>query len=113
MIRITGSSRGIGEATAYEFSRERRVIVTYYNERERTESIYRKCLDVSGSDGLLLELNVMDNASINRCVEPVVATLGRIDDLVNNAGSLTWTRLRDQTADDIQNQVRTNLEGPI
>ncbi|MGB9370466.1 MAG: SDR family oxidoreductase [Halobacteriota archaeon] len=114
MILITGSSRGIGEATAYEFSRDgARIIVTYYKDRKRAESTYRKCLDLSGSDGLLHELNVTDDASINRCVRTAVATFGRIDVLVNNAGRLTWTRLRDQTADDIQNQVRTNLEGPI
>jgi len=55
----------------------------------------------------------MDDASIDSCVRMVVATFGKIDVLVNNAGRLTWARLRDQTNDDIQNQVRTNLEGPI
>ncbi|MDD1726035.1 MAG: SDR family oxidoreductase [Euryarchaeota archaeon] len=114
MILITGSSRGIGEATAYEFSRKRaQVIVTYYKDRERAERTHRKCIDLSGFDGLLLELNVTDDASIDRCVETVVVNFGRIDVLVNNAGSLTWTKLRDQTVDAIQNQVRTNLEGPI
>lgn len=114
MILITGSSRGIGEAIAYEFSRERaQVIVTYYKDRERAERTHRKCIDLSGFSGLLLELNVMDDASIDRCVKTVVATFGRIDVLVNNAGSLTWTSLRGQTVDAIQNQVRTNREGPI
>ena len=114
VILITGSSRGIGEATAYEFSRKRaQVIVTYYKDRERAERTHRKCIDLSGFDGLLLELNVTDDASIDRCVETVVVNFGRIDVLVNNAGSLTWTSLRDQTVDAIQNQVRTNLEGPI
>jgi NAD(P)-dependent dehydrogenase (short-subunit alcohol dehydrogenase family) len=89
------------------------VIVTYYKSRQQAESTRQKCLELSGADGLLLELNVKDDASINRCVRTVVATYGKIDVLVNNAGTLTWMRLSNQTTNDIKNQVRTNLEGAI
>lgn len=114
IVLITGSARGIGEATAYRFAREKAiVIVTYYRDRTRAEHTYNKCLALGSSDGLLVELDVMSEESIRRCVRTVVATFGRIDVLVNNAGTLKWTYFRDQSYDDIKNQVRTNLEGAI
>ncbi|MDD1720661.1 MAG: SDR family oxidoreductase [Euryarchaeota archaeon] len=114
VVLITGSARGIGEAIAYEFAREKATaVVTYYRDRSRAEQTYNKCLALGSSDGLLVALNVMSEESIRRCVGTVVATFGRIDVLVNNAGTLTWTYLRDQSYDDIKNQIRTNLEGAI
>ena len=114
VVLITGSARGIGEAIAYEFAREKAtVVVTYYRDRKRAEQTHRKCTALGSADGLLVELNVMSEESIRRCVDAVVAAFGRIDILVNNAGTLTWTYLRNQSYDDIKNQVRTNLEGAI
>ncbi len=114
IVLITGSARGIGEATAYAFAREKaRVIVTYYRDQSRAEQTYGMCQALGSSDGLLIELDVMRDESIRRCVSTVVATFGRIDVLVNNAGTLTWTHLRDQSYDDVKDQVRTNLEGAI
>ncbi len=114
VILITGSARGIGEAIAYEFAREKsKVVVTWHNDRARAEHTYNTCVALGSSDGLLVELNVMNEESIRRCVSTVVTTFGHIDILVNNAGTLTWTYLRSQSYDDIRNQVRTNLEGAI
>lgn len=114
VVLITGSARGIGEAIAYGFAREKaKVVVTYYRDRARAERTHNTCLALSSSDGLLVELDVMIEESVRCCVSTVVATFGRIDVLVNNAGTLTWTYLRDQSYDDIKNQVRTNLEGAI
>ncbi|MGZ4908942.1 MAG: SDR family NAD(P)-dependent oxidoreductase [Halobacteriota archaeon] len=114
VVLITGSARGIGEAIAYGFAREKAtVIVTYHRDRTRAEHTYNKCLALGSSDGLLAELDVMSEESIRRCVSTVIETFGRIDVLVNNAGTLTWTYLRDQSYDNIKDQVRTNLEGAI
>ncbi|MGZ4905116.1 MAG: SDR family NAD(P)-dependent oxidoreductase [Halobacteriota archaeon] len=114
VVLITGSARGIGEAIEYGFAREKAtVVVTYYRDKTRAEHTYNKCLALGSSDGLLAELDVMSEESIRRCVSTVIETFGRIDVLVNNAGTLTWTYLRDQSYDNIKDQVRTNLEGAI
>ncbi len=114
VVLITGAARGIGEATAYGFAREHAaVVVTCYRDRVRAEHTYNACLALGSSGGLLVELDVTSEESVCRCVSTVVATFGRIDVLVNNAGTLTWAYLRDQSFNDIKNQVRTNLEGTI
>ncbi len=114
VILITGSARGIGETIAYAFAREKAtVIVTYYRDRNCAEQTYNKCLALGSPDALLVGLDVTSETSIHRCVGTTVTTFGRIDVLVNNAATLTWAYLRDQSYDDIKTQVRTNLEGAI
>ncbi len=114
VVLITGSAKGIGEATAYAFAREKAtVIVTYHHDKSRAERTHNQCVALGSADGLLVELDVTSDESIRRCVSTVVVTYGRIDILVNNAGALTWTYLRNQSFDDIKKQVRTNLEGVI
>src|SRR5512139_1144581 len=89
VVLITGSAVGIGEAIAYGFAREKAtVIVTYHRDRDRAEHTYSRCLALGSSDGLLIELDVMSEESIRRCISTIATTFGYIDVLVNNAGTL-------------------------
>ena len=114
VILITGSSLGIGRETAFKFAKEGcKVIVTHYKDKKEGEQVARKCLELGASDILLLQLNVMDNTSIKNCAKKAIDKFGNIDILINNAGIVVWKRLKEQTFDDIENEVRTNLEGLI
>lgn len=114
VVLITGSSLGIGRETAFKFAKEGcKVIITYYKDKKEGEETAKKCLDLGASEVLLLQLNVMDNSSIKNCVKTVIGRFGRIDILVNNAGIVNWKNFEKQTFEDIENEVRTNLEGLI
>ncbi len=114
VVLITGSSIGIGRATAFEFAKEAsKVVITYYKDKEEAEKTRLKCMTLGASDALLLHLNLMENESILFTVEKVIEKFGQIDILINNAGVLAWKPLREQTFEEIENQVRTNLEGLI
>lgn len=114
VVIITGSSLGIGKETAYKFAEEGcKVVITYYKDKKEGSDVLKKCLELGASDALLLQLNVMDDNSIKNCVKKVVDKFGRIDILVNNAGIGIWKPLKEQSFEDIQNQIRTNLEGLI
>ncbi len=113
-VLITGSSIGIGRYTAYEFARAgARLVITYYKDKEEGEVTKRRCLELGAEDAILLYLDLTDNGSIIGCVEEAVKRYGRIDILVNNAGVLAWKPLREQSFEEIENQVRVNLEGLI
>ncbi len=113
-VLITGSSIGIGRYTAYEFARAgARLVITYYKDKEEGEVTKRRCLELGAEDAILLYLDLRDNGSIIGCVEEAVKRYGRIDILVNNAGVLAWKPLREQSFEEIENQVRVNLEGLI
>ncbi len=114
VVLITGSSIGIGRATAFEFAKEgSKVVITYYKDKEEAEKNKTKCIQLGASDVIVLNLNLMDNSSIINTVEKTVERFGKIDVLINNAGVLAWKPLRGQTFKEIESQVRINLEGLI
>ncbi|MBI4098106.1 MAG: SDR family oxidoreductase [Candidatus Levybacteria bacterium] len=114
IILITGSSKGIGEAIAYAFSKEgAKVIVTYNSDSEGAEKVGQKCRQLGAPDALVLNLNIRDNTSIKNVVSEVEKKFGHIDFLINNAGVISWEKFEQETFEEIENQVRTNLEGMI
>ena len=114
VVLITGSSIGIGRYTAYEFAKEgSKVIITYYKDKEEALKTYNTCLELGMPEGLVLYLNLKDNGSIVKCVNEVLDRFGYIDILINNAGVLAWKPLREQSFEEIEAQIRVNLEGLI
>jgi 3-oxoacyl-[acyl-carrier protein] reductase len=82
---VTGSSQGIGRATAELLAREgARVAVTYRNHQDKAEQVAAG-IRSAGGDALVLFVDLADDASIAGAVETIVARWGRLDILVNNA----------------------------
>lgn len=114
IILITGSSIGIGRETAYKFAMEgARLILTYYKDLEEGEKARKKCLELGAREAILLHLDVKDNQSIHEVKEKITERFGHLHILINNAAVVAWRPLLEQTLDDIEDQVRTNLEGLI
>lgn len=114
IVLITGSSLGIGKETAFKFAEEGcKVIITYYKDKAKAMSVSKKCLELGASDALVLQLNVMDDKSIRDCVKEAIKKFNEISILVNNAGIVVWKQFKEHTFQDIENEVRTNLEGLI
>jgi len=114
VVLITGSSNGIGRETAFKFVAEKaKVALTYYNDEPGGHKTKERCKELGATETFLIRLDVRDNKSIVNAVDKVVKTFGKIDILINNAGVAVWKQLRKQTFTDIEDQVRTNLEGLI
>ena len=110
VVFITGSSVGIGAATAIEFAKEgAKVVVTYNTNKKKAEEVLKKCENFG--ECLLLHLNVKNFDSIKKCVEEVIDEFGGIDVLVNNAGVISWKDFVEQSSDEIENQVEVNVKG--
>ena len=82
---VTGSSSGIGRATAVAFAQEgARVAITYHTGRaggEETAEMVRS----NGAEALVTPFDLTDDASISSAVAAVVARWGTVHVLVNNA----------------------------
>lgn len=114
VVLITGSSNGIGRETAFKFAAEKaKVVLTYYHDKAGGQEADKRCRELGASETLLVRLDLMDNKSILNAVDKVVKTFGKIDVLINNAGVSVWKPLKKQSLADIENQIRTNLEGLI
>ncbi len=91
---VTGTSSGIGLATAVRLAGAGYAVVATMRDLAR-----RDALDAARADLDVRPLDVQDPASIAACVAGVVADYGRIDVLVNNAGA-GYLGALEQTPDD-------------
>ena len=105
-IFVTGSSSGLGRATAKLFSsRGWNVIATMRNpEKEKELATLPKIV--------LLPLDITDHQQIERAVASAMA-LGEIDVVFNNAGYGMAGPLEGLTDEQMARMVNTNLMGPI
>ena len=111
---ITGSSSGIGQATAYAFAKAGYdMILTYHSSKQDGEQTEKECKRLGADQTLLLKLDILNDKSIKVAAQAIKKKFGKIDVLVNNAGVLVWKELRKQDNKDIELQVRTDLESLI
>jgi 3-oxoacyl-[acyl-carrier protein] reductase len=83
VVLVTGASRGIGKAIAGMFAQAgARVAVNYCQHRAAAE---HTLAELAGDGHCLLQGDIADPADCERLVADVVARMGRIDVLVNNA----------------------------
>lgn len=113
-ILITGSSKGIGEAIAYAFSKEKaKIVVTYNSDISGAQKVAHKCKDLGADEVLIVQLDIRDNESIKKAVETVIEKSGHIDVLINNAGVIGWEKFENESFEEIEGQIGTNLSGMI
>ena len=107
---ITGSARGIGEATALKFAREGSRVVVCDLERKAVDAVVAEILS-GGGDAIGFVVNVVDKASIAAMVKGVMARYGRIDTLVNNAGIVEDSQFRKMSDEQFDRVIDVNLKG--
>ena len=87
VIIVTGSSSGIGAAVAMRAARENyHVLVNYNSNREGADEIVEYCLD-QGVESVAVGADVGEDAACRALAMVAVDTWGRVDALVNNAGT--------------------------
>jgi 3-oxoacyl-[acyl-carrier protein] reductase len=109
---VTGSSSGIGAATAVELSRRGwRVVINYSRDEKKAEQVLKQC-----ADGMLVKADVGEDADCRRLAKAVLDKWGRIDALVNNAGTTKFVKhadLEGLSAEDFLRIYRLNVVGPF
>lgn len=107
---ITGSARGIGQATALKFAAEGAKVVVCDIDRKAVDEVVAQ-ITASGGQAVGFTLNVTDKASIAAMVKGVTDKYGRVDVLVNNAGIVDDAMLRKMTDDQFERVIDINLKG--
>ncbi|MDP9917596.1 3-oxoacyl-[acyl-carrier protein] reductase [Variovorax boronicumulans] len=85
---VTGASTGIGAAVAIAFAARGMRVAVHYNSSADAATRVVDTIRAAGGTAFALQADVRDTAAIRACVQETTAQFGRIDVLVNNAGSL-------------------------
>ncbi|HXM56933.1 MAG TPA: SDR family oxidoreductase, partial [Candidatus Dormibacteraeota bacterium] len=112
---VTGGGTGIGRAVGESLARAgaRAVVVNYSRSADDAEAT-AAALRALGCEGVLHQASVADEAAIKRMVAETVSRFGRLDVLVNNAGTTRFIPLRDLDAltDEVWDEIlAVNLKG--
>ena len=108
---ITGSSRGIGAATAALLAQNGwAVCINYLEQREKAESL-AAALNALGFQAIAHQADVSDRAAVNAMVQRVEEELGPVGLLVNNAGVARQQQFQDIEPEYWQHIFSVNLGG--
>ena len=109
-VLITGASRGIGAACAREFAREGYdVAVNYLNSEDKATAL-RDELRAMGADAFAVKADVSDSGSVRAMIAAVEDRFGRIDVLVNNAGTAMYKLFTDTSDDEWRRLMGADLD---
>ena len=105
---VTGSSSGIGAATALELSRRGwSLVINYSKDKKRAEETKNSC-----KDAIVVQADVGEDADCRKLAKAALDKWGRIDALVNNAGTTKFVphaKLDELSAEDFQRIYRVNV----
>ncbi len=111
-VLITGATDGLGRATALLLAQRGYRVFAAGRSAEK-----RALLDVLAQEKTLpletLELDVCEDASVQRAVREVFAKAGAIDFLINNAGVNFTAAVEDLRLEDWRRQFETNFFGVL
>lgn len=107
---VTGASSGIGEATAWDLAAQGATVVIAARRVERLEGL-ATAIRERGQEVLVIACDVQELADIEAMRDAVLASYGRCDVLVNNAGVPGGGRFETLSQGQIEAVVRTNVIG--
>lgn len=113
---VTGSSAGVGAATVRKLAAKgASVVVNYSKSRGPAEAVAAACEKLGGK-ALLVQGNVAEDADCRRLADAALQAFGRIDYLVNNAGTtkfMAHRNLAGLSAEDFHAIYAVNTIGPF
>jgi NADP-dependent 3-hydroxy acid dehydrogenase YdfG len=106
---VTGASSGIGEASAVALAAEGARLVLVARRRDRLESLAERI----GGDAVVIDADVTDPAAAAGVVEQAVATAGRLDVVLANAGVMLLGPAVGAPLEDWDRMVAVNVQGVL
>jgi 3-oxoacyl-[acyl-carrier protein] reductase len=105
VVLVTGASTGIGAAVARGFGRAGATVIVHYNQSEEAAGGVVADIIQAGGQAQAVRADMLERAAVQRMVREVVARFGRVDVLVNNAGSLVGRRVVGEADDPFYDEV--------
>ena len=108
---VTGGARDVGREISLTLAREgAAVAVNYLHSKQDADSLVA-AITGRGGRAAAYQADVADYGAVSRMVERVVADLGRLDVVVNNAGHVEAKLFLETTPEEWRRQVDVDLYG--
>jgi 3-oxoacyl-[acyl-carrier protein] reductase len=108
---VTGGSRGIGAAIAKRLAGDGASVALTYSKGADAASSVVKEIERGGGKATAIQADAGDTNAVRNAVELTVTTLGRLDVLVNNAGTIIPMTVEETTLADFDRVFAVNVRG--
>ena len=110
---ITGGSRGIGAAIAKRLAADGASVAITYAKDVRAASAVVKAIELGGGKAIAIQADAANVDAVKDAVATAVATFGRLDVLVNNAGTAIPKPFEETTLEEMDRVIDINLRGVL
>ena len=108
---VTGGSRGIGAAIARRLAADgARVAITYTKGADAAASVI-KAIESAGGRAIAIQADATNAKAMQAAVERTISALGKLDVLVNNAGTAIPKMFEETTLDELDQVINLNIRG--
>ncbi|WP_299547861.1 SDR family oxidoreductase [Seonamhaeicola sp.] len=108
---VTGASRGIGAEVAIHLAKAgAKVIINYSGSKEAAEEVVKQ-IKTNGGDAIAIQADVSNSQDVKNLFNNAITHYGKVDVLVNNAGIMINTLIKDTTDQNFAKQLDVNVKG--
>ena len=108
---VTGGSRGIGAAIARRLAADGASVAVTYSKGADAASSLVKEIERGGGKAIAIKADAAAADAVKAAVEKTVAAFGRLDVLVNNAGTAIPKPFEETTLEEMDRVIDINVRG--
>ena len=108
---VTGCSTGLGVQMAKALASQGATVVALARRKDKIEAVAQEIAETYKVDTLAVQCDITDTEKVNAAVDEVLAKFGRIDIVINNAGTGGVTPAEDVPDEMFQNEMKIDLFG--
>lgn len=111
VIIVTGSSKGIGKEVAILLAKNGAKIVVNHSNSEKEANETANTIKQNGGEVIVVKADVSKKKEVTDLFDKCIKAFGKIDVLINNAGTMISKKLKDNSQEDFNTQFNVNVKG--
>lgn len=111
-VIITGASSGIGDATARLLAADGAQVVLAARREERLVDL-KATIEADGGSARVVPTDVTDRTQVQALIDAAVDAYGGVDVLINNAGLMPLSLMKNVHEDEWERMVDVNIKGVL